>query len=41
MSAAFGTINRRRPLDIIKSIVDEDEPRLAQTNAVPSEWHIC
>ena len=28
MSAAFNTINRRHLLDIVKSIVDEDEDRL-------------
>ena len=30
ISAAFGTINRRHLLDIVKSIVDEDEHRLMQ-----------
>ena len=30
MSAAFDTINRRHVLDIVKSIVDEDEHRLIQ-----------
>ena len=30
MSAAFDTINRRHLLDIVKSIVDEDEHRLIQ-----------
>ena len=30
MSAAFDTINRRHILDIVKSIVDEDEHRLIQ-----------
>ena len=30
MSAAFDTINRRHLLDIVKSIVDEDEYRLTQ-----------
>ena len=30
MSAAFDTINRRHLLDIVKSIVDEDEHRIIQ-----------
>ena len=30
MSAAFDTINRRHLLEIVKSIVDEDEHRLIQ-----------
>ena len=30
MSEAFDTINRRHLLDIVKSIVDEDEHRVSQ-----------